>query len=77
MLNDPSGIDRDRAVVVALDDERYELAVGPGRTRVHGDVADLPGGCEVGTWVVLDLQTTPPLPLFIDAELTARGPQER
>ncbi len=75
MLNDPSGIDRDRAVVIAIADGQVELAIGPSRTRVHLDAAELPDGAEVGTWIVLDLQSAPPMPLFIDHELTARGPR--
>lgn len=75
MLNDPSGIDRDRAVVVAFTGGKVELAVGPSRTRVHLDTGELPDGAEVGTWIVMDLQSTPPMPLFVDHDLTARGPR--
>ena len=75
-LNDPSGIDRDRALVLAVADGTAELAIGPSRTRVHLDDAELPEDATVGTWVVMDLQSTPPVPLFVDAELTANGPRE-
>lgn len=69
---DPSGIGPDRAVVLAIGEGRVELAVGPGRTRVHLDDGDIPGEADVGTWLVMDLQSTPPLPLFVDRELTRR-----
>ena len=75
-LNDPSGIDRDRALVLAISDGKAELAIGPSRTRIHLDDAELPEAAAVGTWVVMDLQSTPPLPLFVDEELTANGPRE-
>ena len=72
MESDPSGIGNDRAVVDRLDAETAVLAVGPGRTPVHLGADELPAGVEAGTWLVLDLQSQPPLVLGIDQELTRR-----
>jgi hypothetical protein len=68
----PSGIGLDRAVVNRIEDDTAVLFVGPGSTAVHVDADALPEGAEPGTWLVMDLQSVPPLPLFVDQELTAR-----
>lgn len=72
---EPTGIRPDRAVVDDIDGGRAALLVGPGRTPIHLDVEELPHGAGVGTWLVLDLQSTPPLALSIDHELTGEGPK--
>lgn len=72
---EPTGIRPDRAVVDRIEDGRAALLVGPGRTPIHLDVEELPRGAEVGTWLVLDLQSTPPLALSIDRDLTGKGPK--
>jgi hypothetical protein len=69
-IDDPSGIEPDRAVVDRIDGDRAVLLVGPGHTEVHVPAADLPAGVDAGTWVVLDLQLQPPLVLGPDPELT-------
>jgi hypothetical protein len=73
--DDPSGIGTDRALVERIEDgEVAVLLVGPGRVGLHLPVEDLPPEAEVGTWVVLDVQSQPPLVLGIDEDLTAEGP---
>lgn len=70
----PSGIGLDRAVVNRIEGETAVLFVGPGSTAVHVEAGALPDGAGPGTWLVMDLQSVPPLPLFIDEELTrSRG----
>ena len=76
MQADPSGISNDRAVVTRFEDDTAVLAVGPGRTPVHLPVEDLPEGAAEGTWLVLDLQLTPPMVLRIDRELTEQRAQD-
>jgi hypothetical protein len=66
----PSGIGLDRAEVARLEGDDAVLRVGPGRTEVRVDTASLPDGTDEGTWLVMDLQSMPPLPLTIDRELT-------
>jgi hypothetical protein len=66
----PSGIGLDRAVVNRIEDDTAVLFVGPSSTAVHVETDALPEGAGPGTWVVMDLQSVPPLPLFIDTELT-------
>jgi hypothetical protein len=68
----PSGIGLDRAVVNRIEADTAVLFVGPGSTAVHVDAEALPDGAGPGTWVVMDLQSVPPLPLFIDRDLTER-----
>jgi hypothetical protein len=72
---EPTGIRPDRAVVDRIEDGRAALLVGPGRTPIYLDVEELPRGAGVGTWLVLDLQSTPPLALSIDTGLTGEGPK--
>ena len=72
MESDPSGIGNDRAVIDHLDADTAVLAVGPGRTPVHLAADELPAGVDVGTWLVLDVQSQPPLVIGIDEELTRR-----
>ena len=76
-LDEPTGIRPDRAVVDRVEDGRAALLVGPGRTPIHLDVEELPRDAGAGTWVVLDLQSTPPLVLGVDADLTRDGPAGR
>ena len=71
---EPTGVRPDRAVVDQIAEGRAVLLVGPGRTPIHLDVEELPRDVGEGTWVVLDLQHTPPLVLSVDAELTEKGP---
>lgn len=66
----PSGIGLDRAVVNRIDGDTAVLFVGPGSTAVHVEADALPEGAGPGTWIVMDLQSVPPLPLFVDEELT-------
>ncbi len=68
----PSGIGLDRAVVNRIEGDVAVLFVGPGSTAVHVDADALPEGAGPGTWLVMDLQSVPPLPLFVDEELTRR-----
>ena len=75
MERDPSGIGNDRAVIDRIEGSTAVLAVGPGRTPVHLGVDELPGGVRPGTWLVLDLQSQPPLVVGIDDELN--GPDQR
>lgn len=74
---EPTGIRPDRAVVDQIEGGRAVLLVGPGRTPLHLDVEELPGDAREGTWLVLDLQSTPPLALYIDSALTDEGPKGR
>lgn len=74
MHADPSGITNDRARVTAIEDGKVMLATGPSQMPVHLPLDDVPDGTEVGTWLVLDLQLTPPLVLGIDETLTAERP---
>jgi hypothetical protein len=67
----PSGIGLDRAVVNRIEDDTAVLFVGPGSTAVHVDADALPEGAGPGTWLVMDLQSVPPIPLFVDEALTA------
>ena len=69
---DPSGIGNDRAVIDRLGPDKAVLAVGPGRTPVHLRADELPSGVGVGTWLVLDVQSQPPLVIGVDEELTRR-----
>ena len=66
----PSGIGLDRAVVNRIDGDTAVLFIGPGSTAVHVDAEALPDDAGPGTWLVMDLQSVPPLPLFVDRELT-------
>jgi hypothetical protein len=68
---DPSGISNDRGVVSRIEDDKAVLAVGPSRTPIHLALDELPEGVQEGTWVVLDMQLSPPMALSIDAEMTA------
>jgi hypothetical protein len=68
---DPSGIANDRAVVSRIEDDTAVLAVGPGRTPMHVPVDELPEGCVPGSWLVLDMQLSPPMVLWIDQAMTA------
>ena len=72
MESDPSGIGNDRAVIEQFDAGKAVLAVGPGRMPVHLAADELPSGVDVGTWLVLDLQSQPPLVIGVDEELTRR-----
>jgi hypothetical protein len=67
---EPTGISPDRAVVDRISDDAAVLLAGPGRTPLHLGVAELPDGAEEGTWVVLDLQCTPPLVIGVDHAMT-------
>ncbi len=73
MQSDPSGIGNDRAVIERIEDGDAVMSVGPSRTPVHVPVDELPGGADVGTWVIVDLQVTPPLVLSVDQDLTDQG----
>jgi hypothetical protein len=75
--DDPTGIGTDRGVVDRIEDDTAVLLVGPGGTPIHVGVADLPDGAAVGTWVVLDVQFSPPFVVAIDEELTAARPEGR
>jgi hypothetical protein len=75
MHADPSGITNDRARVTAIEDGKVVLATGPSQMPVRLPVEDVPDGTGVGTWLVLDLQLTPPLVLGIDEVLTAERPE--
>ncbi|MEX1177628.1 MAG: DUF3006 domain-containing protein [Nitriliruptor sp.] len=66
----PSGIGLDRAVVNRIEGDTAVLFVGPGSTAVQVEADALPDGAGVGTWLVMDLQSVPPLPLFVDEALT-------
>ena len=70
---EPTGIGPDRAVVDRLDDDTAVLLVGPARTPLHVEAAELPADARVGTWVILDVQSTPPLVIGTDGDLTDRG----
>lgn len=71
----PSGIRPDRARLAEVtEDGTATLQVGPGRTPVQVDAGSLPGGAEVGTWLIVDVQSMPPLPIGIDEALTADPP---
>lgn len=74
---DPTGIPTDRAVVDRIEDDTAVLLVGPGGTPLHVGVADLPEGAGAGTWVVLDVQFSPPFAVAIDEQLTAARPEGR
>lgn len=65
MLPDPSGIAQDRGVIERFENGAAVIRVGPSQTPVHLPVADLPGGADVGAWLALDLQLTPPLALRV------------
>jgi len=67
MLPDPSGIAQDHGVIERFEDGAAVIRVGPSQMPVHLPVTDLPNGCEVGSWLVLDLQITPPLALHLTA----------
>lgn len=71
MQADPSGIANDRALVSRFEEGKAVLAVGPGRTPMHVPREDLPEGAEPGTWLVLDMQISPPMVLWIDHAMTA------
>ncbi|MFA9447131.1 hypothetical protein [Egicoccus sp. AB-alg6-2] len=75
--DEPTGIRPDRGFVDQVADGRAVLLVGAGRTPLHLDVEELPRDAAAGSWVVLDLQSTPPLVLGVDAELTRNGPAGR
>jgi hypothetical protein len=68
---DPSGISNDRAVVSRFEDDKAVLAVGPSRTPMHLPIDELPEGSVEGTWLVLDMQLSPPMVLSIDRAMTA------
>jgi hypothetical protein len=68
---DPSGISNDRAVVSRIEDDTAVLAVGPSRTPMHLALDELPQGVQEGTWLVLDMQLSPPMVLSIDEAMTA------
>jgi hypothetical protein len=71
VLAEPSGVGPDRARVHHIThDGTAVLRVGPGGTELHVAVDELPEGAAEDTWVILDLQTTPPLVIGIDHELT-------
>lgn len=70
MERDPSGIDNDRAFLRRIEDDEAVLAVGPSRTPLRVDAADLPGGATPGTWVVVDTQQSPPMVLSVDQAMT-------
>lgn len=70
-MTGPSGIGLDRAVVHELEGDEAVLRVGPGSVAVRVDAGALPEGATEGTWLVMDVQSVPPLPLLIDHELTA------
>lgn len=74
MLAEPSGVGPDRARVHDIVDDTAVLRVGPGGTELHVNLDELPAGTSENTWVILDLQTTPPLVIGIDAELTEAQP---
>ena len=71
MQADPSGISNDRAVVSRVEDDMAVLAVGPSRTPMHLPMDELPDGAAEGTWLVLDMQLSPPMVLSIDRAMTA------
>lgn len=65
MFPDPSGIAQDRGLIERVEDGKAVVRVGPSMTPVHLPIEDLPGGADVGSWLVLDLQLTPPLALRV------------
>lgn len=71
MQADPSGISNDRGVVSRIEDDTAVLAVGPSRTPMHLPLDELPEGVQEGTWLVLDMQLSPPMALSIDEAMTA------
>jgi hypothetical protein len=73
----PSGIGLDRAVVNRIEDDVAVIFIGPGSTAVEVEADALPEGATPGTWLVMDLQSVPPLPLFIDHALTAARADDR
>ena len=75
MLAEPSGVGPDRALIHEIvDDGTAVLRVGPGGTELHVTTDELPSGAAENTWVILDLQTTPPLVIGVDHDLTAAQP---
>lgn len=61
----------DRAVIDQIvDGTTALLLVGPGETPLHVDAGTLPDGAGEGIWLILDVQSTPPLVVGIDQELT-------
>jgi hypothetical protein len=68
---DPSGISNDRGMVSRIEDDTAVLAVGPSRTPMHLPLDELPEGVREGTWLVLDMQLSPPMALSIDEAMTA------
>lgn len=74
MLAEPSGVGPDRARVDDIVDDTAVLRVGPGGTELHVGIDELPAGAAENTWVILDLQTTPPLVIGIDEDLTEAQP---
>jgi len=74
---DPSGISNDRAVVSRVEDDTAVLAVGPSRTPMHLPLDELPDGAQEGTWLVLDMQLSPPMVLSIDQAMTAERATDR
>jgi hypothetical protein len=70
--DEPSGIAPDRALLERRDADTAVLRVGASMTEVHLPDEDVPEDVEVGAWVILDLQLSPPLVLGVDHELTAQ-----
>ena len=70
MESDPSGISNDRGVVKTIEDDTAILAVGPSMTPMHIPADELPTGAAEGTWLVLDMQLSPPMVLYIDRAMT-------
>lgn len=58
----------DRALVDHIDDGTAVLLVGPGRVELHVPADTLPAGAGVGTWVILDVQSQPPIVIAVDEE---------
>jgi hypothetical protein len=70
--DEPSGIGPDRAVLHHRDGDTAVLRVGAAMTEVHLPSDHVPEDVTVGTWLILDLQLSPPLVIGVDHQLTDR-----
>ena len=75
--DEPPSIAPDRAVLDrVVDAATAVLLVGDNEDEVHLPATALPDGATDGTWLRLDVDTTPPTVLGIDHELTAQRAQD-
>ncbi len=64
----------DRAVIHDVtDDGTAVLLVGPGKVELHVPADSLPDGAGTSTWVILDVQSRPPIVIGVDHERTDAG----